>query len=157
MTQIQRNSAVEYGNRELPEKLLCCPSSHGESKSILVDPQTPRRRGRGNADLILRAATQVASGRSLKRHSPKVRAEFTVPTELRKSFEFHRQLLIPRSRNCKFVRATSKSIRTVYPLAGNTNSANYAKTPITDQPISTAFSSTYEWHSVCIGKRASWT
>jgi hypothetical protein len=115
MTQIQRNSAVEYGNRELPEKLLCCPSSHGESKSILVDPQTPRRRGRGNADLILRAATQVASGRSLKRHSPKVRAEFTVPTELRKSFEFHRQLLIQRSRNCKFVRATSKSIRTVYP------------------------------------------
>jgi hypothetical protein len=37
MTQIQRNSTVEYGNKELPEKLLCCPSSHGESKSILVE------------------------------------------------------------------------------------------------------------------------
>jgi hypothetical protein len=40
--------------------------------------------------LSLRAATRVASGRSLKRHSPKVGAEFTVATELRKSF-------IPRS------------------------------------------------------------
>jgi hypothetical protein len=113
MTQIQRNSAVEYGNRELPEKLLCCPSSHGESKSILVDLQTPRRRGRGNVWLSLRAATRVASGRSLKRHSPKVGAEFTIATELRKSFEFRRLLLIPRSRNCKPVRATSSSIRAI--------------------------------------------
>jgi CheY-like chemotaxis protein len=41
MTQIQRNSAVEYGKRELPEKLLCCRSSHGESQSILADRVQP--------------------------------------------------------------------------------------------------------------------
>jgi hypothetical protein len=113
MTQIQRNSAVEYGNRELPEKLLCCPSSHGESKSILVDLQTPRRRGRGNVWLSLRTATRVESGSSLKLYSRKVEAECTVPTELQPGFEFHRQLLIPRSRNCKSVRATSNSTRAI--------------------------------------------
>jgi CheY-like chemotaxis protein len=37
MTQIQRDSTVQYGKRELPEKLLSCPSSQEESKSILAD------------------------------------------------------------------------------------------------------------------------
>jgi CheY-like chemotaxis protein len=36
MRPIQKN-AVKYGTRELREELLCCPSSQGESKSILAD------------------------------------------------------------------------------------------------------------------------
>jgi transcriptional regulator with PAS, ATPase and Fis domain len=73
--------------------------------------QALRRSGRGNTCLNLRTATRVASGRSSKPYSRKVEAEFTVPTELQPSFEFHRQLLTPRSRNCKSVRATSNSSR----------------------------------------------
>jgi hypothetical protein len=42
---------------------------------------------------------RVASGRSLKQPSLKAEDEFMVPTEPQPSFEFHRQLLIPRSRN----------------------------------------------------------
>jgi Sigma-54 interaction domain len=109
-------------------------------RSVIVSPmmcfvwmkpgyrQTPRRRGRGNAYPSLRAATRIASGRSFKRHSRKVEVGFTVPTELQPSFAFRRQLLIPRSRNCKSVRATSNSTRAV-PLDGNTKSSNFLELP----------------------------
>jgi transcriptional regulator with PAS, ATPase and Fis domain len=69
----------------------------------------------GNPRLSLRTATQVASGRSLKPYSRKVEAGSTVRTELRPSFVFHRRPLIPRSRNCRFARATSNSARPIHP------------------------------------------
>jgi hypothetical protein len=70
---------------------------------------------RGNACLSLRTAGRVASGRSFKRHSRKVEVGFTVPTELQPSFEYLRQLLITKSRNCKLVRAASNSAEAVCP------------------------------------------
>src|ERR1700733_10446811 len=86
---------------------------------VLMKPgclQAQGRHGWRNRCLSLRTATRVASGRSLKRHSPKVEAEFMGLRELRLSFKSHLQPLIPRSRNCKSVRAISNSTRTVYPL-----------------------------------------
>ena len=41
VSQIPRNSAIEYGKRGVTEKLLGCPLSDRESQSIFVDPVQP--------------------------------------------------------------------------------------------------------------------
>jgi transcriptional regulator with GAF, ATPase, and Fis domain len=56
--------------------------------------------------------TNGDSGRErqvIEAYSQKAEAESTELTELQPSFEFRHQLLIPRSRNCKFARAASNS------------------------------------------------
>src|ERR1700722_4941772 len=41
VSQIPKNSAVEYGKRGATEKLLGCPLSDRESQSIFADPVPP--------------------------------------------------------------------------------------------------------------------
>jgi hypothetical protein len=76
----------------------------------------------------------------------------TVPTELQPSFKSRHRLLIPGSRNCRSLSATSRPARYVFPN-GNTN---FTKTTKTSSSSPAAFSDTYKRHSTCISKRASW-
>jgi hypothetical protein len=61
-------------------------------------------------------------------------------------------------RNCKFERVASKSnsAKAVCPQIETRNFREFRENPNNKSVCASAFSRAYEWHLVCIGKRASW-
>src|SRR5882762_1835781 len=115
-------------------------------------PETPRRHGRSNARLSPRTMTRDASSRSLKLHSLRALAAFTVPTGLQPSSEFRRRLLTPRSRNCKSARAASSSGK-----AGTHKwKRDFRENPDSESVTPNALSIIYQRHSACTGKDELW-